>query len=498
MERPILLNASGAIVTRLPVYAHPTTAEVVAADEPLPIVPYVETVEWPVLSYDASAYLSGAPERMVTSTVSSGAALTFFCDGANGDDSGDGSPARPWRTLRHASSALACLECPIFGAGYDYVQLKVVGNAPDAFVSSDIWEPFMSDEHRLKLIVTGVGSGRVDLGGAQFRAGYFRHVRGIIGVLGGSDTTASDCSVVMISAFRTSALASPSVTIDCEFTAASRGSFAGDIVCDCSGAFTDVNRISARSCVYGGSFFWSGGSVSSTCGISCGEAYGVDVRCSRHSSDFIGLKVSQYAGNCRVEIALTADTASPRAFGIWATDIAAKVQSSTALVSLSAAVSGPMRSSSHVSETYSAYPCGVLGGVPGTLEIDGGRIEVNARITAQVSGGGEFKVIANAEAYGYSSAVTAHNCSVTADASAHAVPSADFGSARRITEVDRISIPPAEYYSSRWYSNEKNGENVTVYSGGTSLHYDSGVGVYSSWLDSSGVRVSSSSWTRYY
>ena len=119
MDRVLFLNSSGAIVTRYPYQR---------LKKPLATAPYVEQVPLPVVSVDPAALYGEHPEKLATVTVSSGAALTFFCDSVAGgsDTSGDGSFDRPWRSLATAAAFLSCNGCELFAAA-PYVQLKVRG-----------------------------------------------------------------------------------------------------------------------------------------------------------------------------------------------------------------------------------------------------------------------------------------------------------------------------------------------------------------------------------
>ena len=75
MDHAIFLNSSGGIVTP---YGN---GYYIPA---LHIAPYVEQVALPVLTVDSAALYGDRPERFVTLTHSTAAALTFFVDGVAG------------------------------------------------------------------------------------------------------------------------------------------------------------------------------------------------------------------------------------------------------------------------------------------------------------------------------------------------------------------------------------------------------------------------------
>lgn len=253
MDAPMFLNASGAIVTR---FAENSSGY----DEALPITPFVENVQLPFLAIDASAIQRGEPENMVSLVYSSGAAITFFCDSVAGgsNSSGDGSFENPWRSMRTASSRLACYECALSEAGYDYIQLKVTGTI-DYFTSSMLWSPMSVDSNMKKLLVTGAGESRVDLGLARYCGGYFRNVRGQVGTFGGSDGMAYNCTVIPCNlGSRYSQTVCPAYVADCEISSGIKGDIYGSALYHCSGAFTSPFGMVLSSVVADCDFSWNG------------------------------------------------------------------------------------------------------------------------------------------------------------------------------------------------------------------------------------------------
>ena len=85
MDTPIFLNSSGGIIS-----PHSRSSDYI---QPFTIAPYVEQVPIPQLAVDSAAVYGDHPENLVTLTVSSGGALTFFVDSVAGgnDASGNGS-----------------------------------------------------------------------------------------------------------------------------------------------------------------------------------------------------------------------------------------------------------------------------------------------------------------------------------------------------------------------------------------------------------------------
>ena len=234
MDRVLLLNSSGAIVSNYPPYTA-VYGETLIAEKPLPIVPYVEQVVFPGVAVDSSAIYGEHPEHLATPTVSSGAALTFFCDSVAGgaDSSGDGSYDRPWRSLDAASRFLACNSCVLLAAA-KYIQLKVRGIVD--YVSG-YWRPV---GHYDRLIVAGWGE-RCDLGTQTFFAKYFFNIRGR-GGYAYAPAVYSDCALV-------GAFGSEHVAVDCELSGGAYLSCAYN----CSGAAASGAVLSAAVC-YGGSF----------------------------------------------------------------------------------------------------------------------------------------------------------------------------------------------------------------------------------------------------
>ncbi len=151
MVYPLCLSSDGGIVTRWDVF---TYQRLPIMEEPLALVPFVETISVPQFAVDPAALYEGRPEELVTLTYSSGAAITFFCDSEAGgsNSSGDGSFENPWRSLLTASSRLACYDCLL--TGFDFVQLKVRGDVDYLPGSGGLFAPLVNSG---RLVVTGWG-----------------------------------------------------------------------------------------------------------------------------------------------------------------------------------------------------------------------------------------------------------------------------------------------------------------------------------------------------
>ena len=199
MEPPMFLNASGGIIT--PVNSR--------YDWLLPVAPYFETVHLPVLTVDSSAPYGDHPENLLTLTVSSAAALTFFVDSVAGgsDTSGDGSFDNPWRSLKTAGDFLSCAQCMLTTAA-PYIQVKIKGTVD--YIDGD-WGVLSLASTPVPLILTG-WDGRCDLSlseSATYGAGYIFNAK--VNTRLPNRTVFSDC---ILSRFGESGYAS---AIDCEF-----------------------------------------------------------------------------------------------------------------------------------------------------------------------------------------------------------------------------------------------------------------------------------------
>lgn len=179
MDRPLFLNSSGAIISRI-VPAPAAGGNPLSGLDLFDVVPYVEEIPIPELTIDQSAVYGDHPENLVTLTTSNGAALTFFVDSDPGGSNtgGNGSFDDPWRSLNTASAFLACAECTL-RAAVKYVQLKIKG---DAGYVSGAWSPF---SYAPALILAGWGERR-DLGAqASYGAGYMFNLAGKCAYTGG-------------------------------------------------------------------------------------------------------------------------------------------------------------------------------------------------------------------------------------------------------------------------------------------------------------------------
>ena len=312
MDRVLLLNSSGAIVSKYPPYTA-VYGETLIAEKPLPIVPYVEQVVFPGVAVDSSAIYGESPESLATLTVSSGAALTFFCDSVSGGQAtgGDGSFDNPWRSLNTASRFLACNSCILLAAA-PYIQLKVKGTVD---YLSGYWRPV---GHYDRLIVAGWGE-RCDLGTQTFFAKYFFNIRGRGGYAYG-DAIYSDCALV-------DAFGSSHVAVDCELSGGAYLSCAYN----CSGAAASGAVLSAAVC-YGGSFGHratvsflyntsitatsSGGGVNLTAlNVTAAVSAVVTAAGTATSNTAIvtGIGLGRYLGGCVVNVTASANVATSNA-----------------------------------------------------------------------------------------------------------------------------------------------------------------------------------------
>ena len=359
MDYPMFLNVSGGIVT-------PADG---GYEWPLGVVPHFETVLLPVVSVDSAALYGDRPEDLMTVTISSGAALTFYVDSVAGgnDSSGDGSFDRPWRSLNAASEFISCAEC-MLNAAAPYIQLKVRGTVD---YLSGYFDP--KPRNNRNLIIAGWGgicdfdaSGR----SPQLNAGYIFRARAGIGNARYA-RIASDAIVT----FGASTLYALDSEID---TAYGLGG-----IYNCSTG-SSTSRVSARIC--------SGGSFSGDCCFDYACAPRVEGRdlTLYVSSAVAGAVVSRVGGlvnplNGGVSWAMSAYRAYVRDCRVTA--VAMNSGGSTAV----------------------AGAGGIADGI-----VSGGTVAVSAFAAAS---GGEYP-FASAVALGLGSSVSAHGVQVTVSASA--------------------------------------------------------------------------------
>lgn len=256
MDRAAFLNSSGGIVTNggsaIPQFLRP---------------PYVEKVEMPVLSVDSSAIYGDHPELLVTQTISSGGAITFFVDSVAGgnDMSGNGTYENPWRSLNAAYRYLNCNQCVLCAAAA-FIQIKVKGIVDYGPPGGGTWSPVRTDRS-YKLIIRGWGEQPCDLGTASYDVGYLINISGAGYAYPRRPIVCSDCVLIRG--------ADSVYAIRCSLTSAAGNHWLG-IAADCSGG-----AASARVC-------W-GGNYSGSLQVDYAYAPTVNVSSSVSGGGYVGI-----------------------------------------------------------------------------------------------------------------------------------------------------------------------------------------------------------------
>lgn len=397
MDRVLFLNSNGGILSKYP-HLH--------SEEPLPVAPYVEQVGIPQVSVDPAALYGENPADLARLTVSSGAALTFFCDSVAGgrDSSGNGSFDDPWRSLDTASKFLSC-HAALLKKAAPYIQLKIRGTVD--YVSS-AWEPFgpYSDTAAYgagQLILAGWGS-RCDLAGhpsAYFAAGYLFGLRVI--PRDSALIACSGCEVLRN-------YASSSLAVDCKFVSGA------DVYCACNCSADMQERIIWAAICHGGSYRTR---------LYVSHAYATNVNIRVSGSRFGGnaLMVSSAAANLNVTV-VNVGYSSCYARGI-------DCRASTCLRDCTVFVSAG-GSMTHSGSSGTAWGHAALGDIAASTNIVTGgswTAVATAQAVVNVPAGtsGSTYAAADASATGFGSAVMFAGVPTTLTASAGAVLNAPNG-----------------------------------------------------------------------